>query len=280
VYALLTMILFPDNPALAAVAFVGCYALGAFAGILSALIARRTILRGASRPMALELPTYKWPSLRTATATTADRGLVFLKKAGTNILCICIVLWWLSSYPKVDAPPEVVNLRQTIAAATTGPVSTPGGESLSVDDAIALADRIEARHAARHSFAGRLGRFIQPALAPLGYDWQLSVGVLTSFAAREVFASTMAVVVTGDQEAEDSGVQEAIAHAPRDDGTPIFTPAVCWSLLVYYVLAMQCLPTLAVTARESGHWKWAGLQLVWMCGLAYVAAMVVYQVLA
>jgi ferrous iron transport protein B len=280
VYALLTMILFPNNYALAAIAFVGCYALGVFAGILSALIARRTILKGASRPMALELPTYKWPSLRTAMVTTADRGLVFLKKAGTNILCICIVLWWLSSYPKVDPPAEVVDLRQTIAAAAAGPVAMPGGASMSVDDATVLADRMESRHAARHSFAGRLGRFIQPALAPLGYDWQLSVGVLTSFAAREVFASTMAVVVTGDQEAEDAGVQAAIASAPRDDGTPIFTPAVCWSLLVYYVLAMQCLPTLAVTARESGHWKWAGLQLVWMCGLAYLAAMVVYQVLA
>ncbi len=141
------------------------------------------------------------------------------------------------------------------------------------------ADSIEARAQVANSFAGRLGRTVQPVFAPLGYDWQLSVGVLTSFAAREVFASTMGIITTGSDDTEDAGVLEKIGTATRADGvTPIFTPAVSWSLLVYFVLAMQCLPTIALTAREAGGTKWGVLQLVWMCGMAYVAAMVVYQV--
>lgn len=148
------------------------------------------------------------------------------------------------------------------------------------EDLRAKAGQLEARHQAANSFAGRLGKFIQPVFEPLGYDWQLSIGVLSSFAAREVFVSTMAVVVAGSDDAEDAGVLEQVATAKRDDGvTPVFTRATAWSLLIYYVLAMQCLPTLAVTARESGSWKWAFLQLGWMCGIAYLAAIIVYQVM-
>jgi ferrous iron transport protein B len=272
VYVLVTTVLFRDDAWKASLAFIGCYALGILAGVLSALLARRTILRGPSRPMALELPTYKRPSLRTAAISTYDRAIVFLKKAGTNILAICIVLWWLGAYPIAKPPERAEQLRAEAAAAVQDqPERAAELES--------EADRLTVMHQSASSFAGRLGRLAQPVFAPLGYDWQLTVGVITSFAAREVFVSTMAVVVAGQSE-EDEGVMDAIAAAKRDDGTPIFTTAVCWSLLVYYVLAMQCLPTLAVTAREAGSVKWALLQLVWMCGVAYIAAMAVYQVLS
>ncbi|MCC6675700.1 MAG: ferrous iron transporter B [Phycisphaerales bacterium] len=271
VYVLVTMLLFRDRPALAALAFVGCYALGIAAGLLSALAARRTILRGRSRPMALELPTYKLPSLRTALLTTYDRAMVFLKNAGTNILAICIVLWWLGSYPHVPPPARVVELRQQ--AAQVEPADSPAAAALAGE-----ADALEASHAKANSFAGRMGRAIQPVFGPLGYDWQLTVGVVTSFAAREVFVSTMAVVITGSEEAEDEGVLAAVGAARRDDGvTPVFTTATCWSLLVYYVLAMQCLPTLAVTAKEAGGLRWAALQLAWMSVLAYALALITYQ---
>jgi ferrous iron transport protein B len=283
VYVLVTLVLFPKSPALAALAFVGCYALGILAGVLSALIARRTILRGKSRPMALELPSYKRPSVRTALLTTYDRGMVFLKKAGTNIMAICIVLWWLGAYPHGAPPAEAVRLREQAIEMTSKRVEGDARfaaeswfiEAKRLEDEAA---RLEARHQKANSFAGRLGRFMQPVFAPLGYDRQLTIGVLTSFAAREVFVSTMAVVVAGEEDSEKEGVLEEIAAAKRDDGSPVFTAAVGWSLLVYYVLAMQCLPTLAVTAREAGGWKWALLQLAWMSGLAYVAAMIVYQV--
>jgi len=271
VYVLVTSLLFPRSPMKAALAFVGAYALGIAAGVLSALAARRTILKGRSRPMALELPSYKWPSLRTALVTTWDRGIVFVKNAGTTILAISIALWWLGAYPQVSPPPEAEALRaQSAEVATVDPEAAGELEE--------QADRMTAAHASANSFAGRLGRFVQPAFAPLGYDWQLSVGVLTSFAAREVFVSTMAVIVTGSDDAEDEGVLDAIRTAKRSDGvTQVFTEATAWSVLVFYVLAMQCLPTLVVTAREAGGAKWALLQFAWMSATAYLAAMIAYN---
>lgn len=295
VYALLTTILFYDRPLMAALAFIGCYALGALAAIFSALIARRTILKGDARPMALELPSYKRPSLRTALVTTLDRAAVFIKKAGTVILAISIVLWWLSSHPKVDPTPEVnaknAQIEETIRLGLPldsmvgkppreWPTATLEALSARVDELEAERDHLQSKAQQAGSFAGQIGKLIQPALAPMGADWQLSIGIVTSFAAREVFVSTLAVVVAGEEDAEAEGVLDQLRTATRDDGvTPVFTTAVCWALLVYYVLAMQCLPTLAVTARESGSVKWALLQLVWMCGLAYVAATAVYQAL-
>ena len=296
VYVLVTTLLFADRPALAGLAFVGCYALGAVAGLFSALLVRRTLLKGGTRAMAIELPTYKLPSIRTALLTTLDRGVVFLRSAGTIILCISIALWWLSTYPKSEppeAPPpaEAVELRQKIVdrihSWTNRDPATPEQVYEEIKPWQAQAEAIEAEHEARaaleakkyqaaHSFAGRIGRFVQPVFEPLGYDWRLTVGVMTSFAAREVFVSTMAVVTTGQSE-EDEGVFEQIQTATRDDGTPIFTTATSWSVLVYFVLAMQCLPTLAVTAREAGGGKWALLQFTWMSVVAYVAALIVYQ---
>jgi ferrous iron transport protein B len=270
VYVLVTTVLFPDSALRASAAFVACYALGITAGLLSALVARRTILRGPARPMALELPTYKVPSLRTALLTTWDRGVMFLKKAGTNILAICIILWWLGAFPHVEPPQEALQLRAQADALVASP--QPGGPD--PDDLRAQADRLQAAHAKAHSLIGRLGRAVSPVFEPLGYDWRLTVGVLASFAAREVFVSTMAVLVVGQEDFEDEGVLRAVASARRDDGvTPVFTTATAVSLLVFFVLAMQCLPTLVVTARESGHYKWALLQFAWMSALAYTAAL-------
>lgn len=323
VYVLLAGVLFPANPLAAALAFIGCYVLGIAAGVLSALVARRTILRGRARPMALELPSYKVPSLRTAAINTFDRGLVFLKKAGTVILCICIVLWWLGAFPHVNPPAEAVSLRAaaeqlradlpSAPSAQSAPVapatpatpanpaaqpadpipadpipadSTPATTSDSIEHKIATmeseADRLEHRHAKASSFLGTIGRTIQPVLSPIGVDWQLTIGIVASFAAREVFVGTMSVVVAGaeegDDEQENRRIRETLAGALRDDGkTLVFNRPTSWALLVFYVLAMQCLPTLAVTARESGHVKWAFLQLGWMSAVAFIAATLTYQ---
>lgn len=272
VYVLLTGLLFPESPAKQAAAFTGCYVVGALAGLLSAMVARRSILPGKSAAMVLELPAYRAPDVRQAVRTTIDRGLVFLKKAGTVILAISIVLWWLSAYPGSGSSPEAVQLREQ--AAMVAAEDAGASEQL-----LAEADTADARHAAQSSFLGRIGGAIQPVFAPLGYDRQLTIGVLASFAAREVFVSTMAIQTAGTDDPEAEGVRESIATATRDDGSPVFTTATSWSLLVYYILAMQCLPTLVVTAREAGHRKWALLQLAWMSGLAYAGALIVYQAL-
>jgi len=274
VYVLVTGVLFPRSPLLASAAFVGAYALGIVAGLASALIARRTVLRGPARPMVMELPSYKVPSLRTSLLTTWDRGFMFLKKAGTNILAICVVLWWLGAFPHVDPPARAVELREQAAALVASPdPSGPDPVALSAE-----ADRLESAHAKARSLIGRMGRAVSPVFEPLGCDWRLTVGVLASFAAREVFVSTMAVLVVGEEDFEEEGVLRAITSATRDDGhTPVFTTATAASILVFFVLAMQCLPTLVVTARETGHSKWALLQFGWMSAVAYALALVVFQ---
>ena len=238
VYVLLIGILSVGKPAwFAGAAFVACYALGAVAGLLTALLARRTVLRGPARPLVMELPPYRVPALRNALLVTWDRALVFLRNAGTTILAISVVMWWLSAFPR------------------------NGGA--------------DARAQQAGSFAGQLGEAVAPAFAPLGFDSQLTVGVLTSFLAREVFVSTMGVLAGAGSDADpaDRTVLEQVAAMPRADGTPVFDPATAAAALVFFVLAMQCLPTLAVTRRETGSWKWPAIQFGWMTFVAYVGAL-------
>jgi ferrous iron transport protein B len=271
VYVLLTSLLFAGRPLLAGVAFALCYALGAAAALVSALVIRRSLLRGRARPMILELPSYKTPSLVNALVAARDQGLAFLKTAGTAIMAICIVMWWLNTFPRVGPQPAAESLRAQAAVAADAEAAA----ALHADAAL-----IDQRAAQAGSFAGRLGRIAQPVFAPLGFDWQLTVGVLTSFLAREVFVSTMSVLVgDANDDVTDEGVIARIRAARRDDGGLLFTAATATSLLVFFVLAMQCLPTLAVTRRETGHVKWALLQLGYMTTLAYVAALAAYQTL-
>jgi len=151
-------------------------------------------------------------------------------------------------------------------------VAPDRAQSLNAD-----ADAIDATAQAAGSFAGRMGRVVEPVFRPLGYDWQLTVGILTSFVAREVFVSTMSVLAGGG--VSDEGVRAHIRGMKRGDGTLVFTRATSASALVFFVLAMQCLATLTVTRRETGTIKYAALQLGYMSGLAYVAAFVVFQTL-
>jgi ferrous iron transport protein B len=220
--------------------------------------------------MVLELPTYKRPSLGNALLAAKDQGLAFLRTAGTVIMAICVLMWGLSAYPRVSAPPEVQSLRLEAAR--------PDLADARRVQLTAEADALEARATQAGSFAGQIGRVLQPVFAPLGYDWQLTLGVVTSFLAREVFVSTMSVLVGGAGDPDvDEGVIARIRGMARDDGTPVFTPATSAAALVFFVLAMQCLPTLAVTRRETGRLKYALFQLGYMSALAYVAALAVYQ---
>ena len=271
VYVLLTALLFAGNPWLGGVAFAACYLLGAVAALLSAMLFRRTLLPGRARPMILELPSYKTPSLTNALITAKDQGLSFLTTAGTAIMAICIVMWWLNTFPRVATPPEALALRAQAAQ------ETDAGRAAALEaDAHLVSDRA----GQAGSFAGRLGRFIEPVFAPLGYEWQLTVGVLTSFLAREVFVSTMSVLIgSPSDDVATEGVIARIRSARRDDGRLVFTSATATSLLIFFVLAMQCLPTLAVTRRETGSWKWAGVQLAYMSVVAYAGALVAYQTL-
>jgi len=144
------------------------------------------------------------------------------------------------------------------------------------------ADRLTAQNSLQNSFAGKIGHVLEPAIAPLGYDWQIGIGIFSSFAAREVIVSTLAIVYgVGEDAAENNrgSLYDSLRRAKRTDGTPIFNTATCASLLVFYILAAQCLSTTAVVRRETGGWKWPLFQIGYMTGLAYIAALIVYQTL-
>ncbi len=274
VYALVTALLFPHSPVKAAFVFTGAYGLGIVAALTMAFVFKRTILPGESKPLVLELPGYKLPMLRSVLLHTFDRARIFVQQAGTIILLISIILWTASTYPRSGPAPEAEFLQQQAAELQASGLP---------DQAKALlteASHVQGRYSLEHSLAGRLGKIIEPAVSPLGFDWQIGIGILSSFAAREVIVSTLAIVYGVGEGAVDEnpeGLYGTLKKATRADGTPVFTTATGLSLLVFYVLAMQCLPTQVVTKRETGSWKWAFLQLGYMTVLAYGAAFVTYQ---
>ncbi|MCC7409220.1 MAG: ferrous iron transporter B, partial [Phycisphaeraceae bacterium] len=275
VYAMVTALLFPGQPLRASLLFTGAYALGILAAIAVAFALKRTILPGQPRPLVLELPGYKVPSLRNALLSMLDRSLVFVKNAGTMILVISVILWARATYPKSDPPAE------SLAMQTQAQVLEQSGQTEAAQSLAAHADQLAAQHSLAHSAAGRLGRFVEPVLAPLGFDWQIGVGVVSSLAAREVIVSTLAIIYGVGADAADenpTSLYDTLRQATRSDGSPVFTTATCLSLLVFYVLAMQCLPTQAVTKRETRSWKWPIFQFAYMTVLAYAAALITYQI--
>lgn len=272
VYAMIAALLFAGQPLLGGAMFAGAYALGIVAALTMAFVFKRSLLKGESQPLVLELPTYKMPSLRDAAMAAFDRGAVFLQKAGTVILLISIGMWALSTYPKLSdaelaAAMPAAAREEAAAARATG--SAEGN---------ARAATLEAPTRLEHAAAGRVGKAIEPLFAPLGFDWRIDIGVLSSFAARETLVSTLAVVfAVGEDEAESASLREALRAQRRPDGRPLFDTATAASLLVFFALAMQCLPTQAVTRRETGSWAFAAFQFVYMTALAWSAAFVTYQ---
>ena len=272
VYSMLAALLFAHNAWRASLVFTGAYALGLTAAITVAFVLKRTILKGETRALVLELPSYKMPSLRTALLMTRDRAWVFIRKAGTVILGISIALWVLATYPKSAPPAEAIALQQQAAhlpAAAAAELQTQ-------------ADRLISHSALAHSAAGHIGHWIEPVLRPLGFDWQIGIGIVSSFAAREVIVSTLAVIYgVGEETARENpeSLYDSLRRAERADGTKVFTTATCASLLIFYVLAMQCLPTQAITRRETNSLKWPLFQLVYMTVLAYTASCLTFQTL-
>lgn len=252
VYVMIAALLFGDSPWKASLMFAGAYLLGLFAALGTAFVLKKTVIPGEAAPLVLELPNYRMPSFRNAWFTTVERAMAFLRGAGTTILLISVVLWTLATYPKLP------------------------------DDQTFPTELEQSRAALEYSLAGRGGRLVEPIFAPLGFDWKIDVGIITSFAAREVLVSTLSIVYgLGEDGAEEpAGLVDTLRRQRRPDGTLVFSTATGLSLLVFFVLAMQCLPTQVVTKRETGSWRWAIFQFVYMTVLAYVSALVVYQSLA
>lgn len=205
-----------------AAALLGLYVLGFLAAILTARILKSTVLRSTRAPFMLEMPPYRWPTFRSLGLRLLDRSKVFLRRAGTVILGVAVVLWVLSSLPFEDGKaPEIGN-----------------------------------------SFAGQIGHVVEPVIRPLGFNWKIGIGLITSLAAREVIVGTLGTIYAVDGTSESIGLQEALRHE--------LTPGGAAALLVFFAFAMQCLSTMAVVRRETAGWKWPAIQFAYMTVFAYV----------
>jgi ferrous iron transport protein B len=276
VYVLITATVFAPGTRVGwlsagAVALFAMYALSVVAALLAAAVLRRTVLKGPVPTLVLELPPYRMPSMAVLLRGVLQRVKVFLIDAGTVILALTIILWALLSYPKDPAvTAEADANRAAVAAQDLGPDER--------DARLADIDSRENGAQLRHSVAGRLGHVIEPAIAPLGFDWRIGVGILGAFAAREVFVGTLGVVFDiGDADETNEPLRETLRAAVWPDGAPLFTPLAGVSLMVFFVLACQCMSTVAVVKRESGGWRWPLFMVAYMTLLAYGASLLVYQ---
>lgn len=278
VYALMIAVVFPTDHRVFGVLSVGAlvlfsmYALSVVATLGAAAVLRRTVLKGPRPPLVLELPPYRMPGLRNLVLAVWTRVRSFLVDAGTVILAITIVLWALLSYPKDDAVTQrYASLRDEASQMLEG---------AALEEQLAELDAKEGEEQMAQSAAGRLGRAIEPVIEPLGFDWRIGVGLIGSFAAREVLVSTLGIVWGIGSDADEASIplRDALRDAQRDDGSPLLTPLSGLSLMVFFVLAAQCMSTLAVVRRESGSWKWPLLMLGYMTALAYVGALATYQI--
>jgi ferrous iron transport protein B len=243
---------------------MGLYLLGLIMALIVSYVAKWFIKINEKSFFILELPTYRSPRWGNIIPTMISKARIFVVDAGKVIMIISLVLWALSSFGpggslqkvtqryeqrKVEAGADIKQLRKEYQT-----------------------ELLE------NSYAGRLGKTIEPVIAPLGYDWKIGIALITSFAAREVFVGTMATLYSvGDDDDGSLLLKEKMKAAVKPDGTPVFNLASGLSLMIFYVFAMQCMSTLAVVKRETRSWKWPVIQLIYMTGLAYVMSWVVYQ---
>jgi ferrous iron transport protein B len=225
----------------------------------------------------MELPPYRRPLLRIVLHHMWDRSKLFLRRAGTVILGISILLWFLASYPKdQEAERRYASERVQLENAAQ---AEPG--SAWIEQRLVEIQKEEAGTALRSSYAGRLGRLIEPLIRPLGFDWKIGIGLVSSFAAREVFVSTMSLVYNvgemGDASDATRTLAETLRSQKRPDGSAVYTTLVALSLMVFYVFALQCVSTVAIVRRETNSWKWPVFQWVYMGLLAWTFAFITYQ---
>ena len=282
----------------------GLYLIGIIAAAGTAWVFKKSFLKGPATSFILELPTYKVPQASQVFRQVWTNTAKYLTKAGTTIFLLSIVLWALMYYPRL---PEARGdaIKQSVGAKIeaewtswqkaldeeaarrahgiyppwphTPATPPPKAEWQELIDA--AGEKEVAGEQLRYSLAGRFGHVIEPVIRPLGYDWKMGVGLVGAFAAREVFVSTLGIVYSvGDASEETTDLESAMKGDTYADGRPVWTPLVAVSLLVWFVLAMQCVSTLAIVRRETGTWRWPLLMLLYMNGLAYVVCLGIYQV--
>ena len=283
-------------------AMLSLYLLGTVMAFVAAWVLKRFVFKGDASMFVMELPPYRMPRMRQVLWRMVDRAKAFVLRAGRIIFGLSIVLWFLASYPKAGADPALEAERQATetqyqatldsleAAGLGGGADVSAGEIVAEgpQDAVtaqatdvrdlrlqAIADE-EAGRQIRQSFIGRIGHAIEPVMRPLGFDWKISAGLVAAFAAREVIVSTLATIYSTGQ---DEGIllRDALKADTYPDGSPVYTPLVAVSLLVFFVFALQCMSTLAIARRETNSWKWPAVMWLYMFALAYAFSLLVYQ---
>ena len=245
---------------------MGLYLLGVVFAMIVSYIAKWFIHIKEKSFFILELPVYRAPRWANALQTMIEKARIFVVEAGKIIMLISLSLWFLSSFGPKQGMKEVYQQYQTA-------LSVPGADSLAAKEKWAT-EKLE------HSYAGIMGKSIEPAIRPLGYDWKIGIALITSFAAREVFVGTMATLYSVEDDGKENvALRDKMKSATFTDGTKVFTLATGISLMLFYVFAMQCMSTLAIVKRETGSWKWPIIQLIYMTGLAYIMSWVTYQLL-
>ncbi len=289
VYALLVGAFIPGDtslgPLLPGLVFFGMYALGILVAVLMALLLKRTLLKGQTPPFVMELPSYKLPSLGMVLYRMADRGWAFVRRAGTLILATSVIIWALGYYPRdvaaIEGPHDarLAELDKTIDAL---PKQAPERAALEEEKGQIEHD-INGEHL-RNSFLGRAGQYVEPVVRPLGWDWRIGCAAIASFPAREVVVGTLGVIYNLGSDidpAEESGqmLRERI-QAATWDGTDekVYNVPVALSIMVFFALCAQCVSTLVIIRRETNSWRWPVFTFVYMTALAYVGALVTYQV--
>ena len=264
VYTLLISMMFAKDKTVGVLNYQGLvlmamYLLGFGAALVAALILKKVLKTTEKSYFIMELPVYRKPQWQTVAMLVFDKVKVFLFDAGKIILAISIVLWFLTSH----APGDTFEKLESNAVASN------------LQEADLNAQKLEA------SYAGILGKKMEPVIKPLGFDWKIGIALITSFAAREVFVGTMATIYSsGDSENTETLREKLIAEKNFETQLPAYSRAVCWSLMIFYVFAMQCMSTLATTYRETKHWRWPAIQLVFMTGLAYLSSLLIYNILS
>ncbi len=290
VYALLIAAFVPTTTflggwiGLQGLTLAGLYVLGIVAAVGVALILKRTILRGAAPPFVMELPSYKWPSPRNVMMRVSERAWIFLRTAGSLILAISVVVWAAAYYPhNPDVVREELQQKEALMAqlkATPEDAANRAGLETKIEQ---VNNEIASKYQ-QHSILGWMGKAIEPAVRPLGWDWRIGCAVIASFPAREVVVATLGVVYGLGEKFETKSAESRQALGERlkrsvHDGTdqPVYTVPVALSIMVFFALCCQCAATLAVIRRETNSWRWPAFAFSYMTGLAYVGALVTYQ---
>ncbi|SDL66951.1 ferrous iron transport protein B [Catalinimonas alkaloidigena] len=292
VYTILIALVVPGQTVLGflnlqGLTLMGLYALGFIAAILSAWVMKKLMKSRERSFFIMELPDYRMPRWKNVGLTVWQKVRTFVWEAGKVIMAISIILWVLASYGPGDAMDQG---EQDVRA--TWETNAPSAHGATVMEQqvghlteLTPEQQLENAVASRRleeSYAGHLGRAIEPVIRPLGFDWKIGIALITSFAAREVFVGTLSTIysVGADDSQEDTIRARLKSEINPRTGGPMFTPALAFSLLIFYVFAMQCMSTLAVVKQETNSWRWPLLQLIYMTGLAYLSSFLVYQWLA